>query len=164
MRGYLGGNIVNDLGLTTLPTKSGVPSVTKVVTERRRVSSIKCTYSLSDWTIATNSGPILVCVAHSDYTQSEIEAWVERSGDWSQSDLVEAEVRDRKIRRIGIFPIPETDFSGVTLNEGRPIRTKLNWILNTGQGLQFFCYNLGTANVVASPNFNAQGKANLWPA
>ncbi len=163
MAGYLAGNIDLDLGLATLAAKTGVVSVTKIVQEKRRVSSISCRYSLSDFTVAANTGPILVCVAHSDYSLAEIEAWIERAGSWSMSDLIADEVRQRKVRRIGIFPTPSTA-GGSVLNEGRPIRTKLNWVLITGQGLQFIAYNLGTgALVTTSPNVNMQGTAHLWP-
>lgn len=163
MAGYLPGNIDIDLGLGTLPTKSGVPIDTQVVGEKRRVSSIKVTYTLSDWQVASNAGPVLVCVAHSDYTQAEIDAWIERTGAWSQADLIAEEVRRRKIRRIGIFPIPSVDGDSTVLNDGKPISTKLNWTLLTGQGLKFHCYNLGTANLIGSSNANFQGVAHLWP-
>ncbi len=161
--GYLAGNIDQDLGLATLAAKTGVLTATNTVSEKRRVSSIKCVYSLSDFTIAANAGPIMVLVAHSDYTLAEIEAWIERSGSWSKSDLIADEVRKRLIRRIGTFNTVTTSGSAV-LNEGRMIRTKLNWSLITGQGLQFVAYNLGTAALSSSsPNVNIQGKANTWP-
>ncbi len=161
--GYLAGNIDQDLGLATLAAKTLVSSATNTVSEKRRVSSIKCTHTLSDFTVAANTGPIMVGVAHSDYTDAEIEAWVERSGSWSMSDLVADEVRQRKIRRIGIFRIPPTA-AGAVLNDGKPIRTKLNWTMITSQGLKFWAYNLGTgALVTTSPNYNVQGTAHTWP-
>ncbi len=161
--GYLPGNIDQDLGLATLAAKTAVLTATNTVSEKRRVSSIKAVYALSDFTVAANAGPIMVGVAHSDYTLAEIEEWIERSGSWSMSDLVADEVRKRLIRRIGVFRIPPSA-AGAVLNDGKPIRTKLNWSLITGQGLQFFAYNLGTSALsTTSPNVNIQGKANLWP-
>ncbi len=164
MSGYLDGNIDQDLGLATLAAKTGILTATNTVSEKRRVSSVRCTYALTDWTVNANSGPIMILVAHSDYTLAEVEEWIERSGSWSMSDLVADEVRRRKIKRIGIFRIPPTAH-GAVLNDGKPIRTKLNWTLITGQGLNFVGYNLGTAALTTtSPNVNIQGKANLWPA
>ncbi len=160
---YVPGDIGLDRSLGTLAAKTGVETTTTTVDEVARVSSVKCTYTLSDFTQIGNAGPILVCIAHSDYSLAEIEAWVERVTSWSSGDLIAQEVSNRRIRKIGIFPGVPSDNTSVTLNDGKPIKTKLNWRLNTGQGLKFFLYNLGTgALATTDPNVNIQGKANLW--
>ncbi len=166
MSNYLPGNIELDLSLGTLASRTGILFATNTVTERTRCTSIKMLYTYSGYTVADNQGPIMVGVAHSDYTLVEIEEWIEQSTSWAVGDLVAKEVSGRKIRKIGVFPI-----SGVTaavgqatvLNDGRPIRTRLNWMLNTGQGLSMWAYNMGTIAIgTTNPNVNFNGKANLF--
>ncbi len=161
---YLPGNIDIDLELgATLAANTVILVATQTVTETARVTSVKCMYSLGNWTPAAGEGPIMVGVAHSDYSLAEIEAWIEQVNTWSQGDLVAKEISSRLIRRIGVFDAP-TLHEVTTLNDGKPIRTKLNWMLTTGQGLNFFGYNMGVTLTGTSPNLDIQGKANLWPS
>ncbi len=166
MSNYLPGNIDVDMGLGTLAANTATLGPTNTVTESTRCTSIKNVYSYSGYTTAVDQGPIMVGVAHSDYSLAEIEAWIEQTTSWAAGDLIAKEISQRKIRKIGIFPIGGSAGSVGTanvLNDGRPIRTKLNWMLHTGQGLNFFSYNLGSAALASSsPNVNVQGKANLF--
>ncbi len=164
---YIKGKIDEDLSLGVLAGGAVVLTATPVVSERTLVSSIVCKYTLSDMTQGDNVGPILCGVAHSDYTATEIDEWIEQaSASWAEADLVAGEIRNRKIRELGIF---EFDVAGnvvsmAALNGGRPIKTKLNWILNAGQGLDFWCYNTGSAALsTTDPNLQLHGHANLWP-
>lgn len=162
--GYIKGNIDIDLDLGTLAAKTGLLAPTNTVLEKRRVSSIKCMYTMSGRTISDNVGPAMVLVAHSDYTLSEIEAWIEQTSSWDEGNLVGQEISNRRIRKIGTFPGSRNNTEASPLNDGKPIRTKLNWVLTTGQGLNFVAYNLGTAPYATTdPNMNVQGQANLFP-
>ncbi len=162
-RNYIRGSIDIDQSLSTLAADTGVLAATQTVTERTRVSSVKNTYSISDETPAANQGPIIVGVAHSDYSLAEIEAWLESTTSWDASNLVEAEVQGRKIRQIGVYDVPVAVGGSYALNDGKPITTKLNWILTTGQGLNFWFYNSGTVDIGSSaPNGKVVGHANLW--
>lgn len=163
---YLRGSVDEDLALSTLASRDVVSqSFGGVVNERTLVSSVVAKYSQSNWTPGTNEGPILVGLAHSDYSAAEIEAWVENDGSWNETDLVQQEVANRKIRRVGIFEIPALEGQAVVLNEGRSIKTKMNWILNQGQTIELWAMNLGTSALAGttSPNINVSGHANLWP-
>ncbi len=161
---YVRGNIAENIALGTLAANTTLLSATDTVNERTRVSSIVCTYSLAGFTPIENAGPILVGIAHSDYSVAEVEAWIELQTGWDEGDLGSREVANRYIRRIGQFDVPAAANQSIALNEGRPIKTKLNWILLQSQGLNFFCYNTGTAAVATTdPNVQVQGHANLWP-
>ncbi len=161
---YIRGNIAENLALGTLAANSLISGVTDSVVERTLLSSVVATYSLAGATPLENVGPILVGLAHSDYTDAEIEAWVELQTGWSEADLSAREIADRKIRRVGLFDEPSSATTSIALNEGRPIKTKLNWILNTGQSLRIWAYNTGTgAFATTDPNMHTQGHANLWP-
>jgi len=155
---YLRGNIELDMDLGTLGPRTAIAeNAGDLVTESMLVSSIEAIYSLTGLTIGDNRGPILFGVAHNDYATSEIEEFIEDVTGWDIGDLVAQEKANRKIRRIGIFPF------NAPLNDGKPIKTKLNWLLATGDTVKFWAYNLGTlALQTTDPNINIQGKANLW--
>ncbi len=164
---YLKGKIDQVLELGTLAANTLVSgTVAGSVAERTRVSSIVATWGIADWTLAVGDGPVLVGVAHSDYTDAEIEAWVENSGSWTEGDKIQQEIANRKIRQIGLLTAPQDGNIGsqVTLNDGKPIKTKLNWILTTSQTLKIWAYNAGdSAFATTVPHVFVNGHANLFP-
>jgi len=164
-RRYLRGSVDESIAFAVLAAKDvAVEPFDETVNERTLISSLVAAYSLSNFSVTSGVGPILVGVAHSDYASAEIEAYIESSGSWDEGDLVQQEIAKRRIRRIGIFDASDLATEDATLNDGKPIKTKLNWILNQGQGLQLWTYNLGTAAVVTTiPVVHAEGHANLWP-
>ncbi len=161
---YLRGNIEVDMDLGTLAARTAiVQGVGDVVSESMLVSSVVARYSLSNLSALVNSGPILVGLAHSDYTAAEIEAFLEDTTGWAIGDLVAQEISSRKIRRIGVFDQEGSATNAFSLNDGKPIKVKLNWLLATGQTVDIWAYNLGTAALgTTDPNVNIQGHANLW--
>ncbi len=162
---YIRGAIDEDMNLGTLAAKTLITQVFgNTVTERTFVSSIVALWSLIGKTIADNEGPIMVGVAHSDYTAAEIEAWIEQSNSWEEADLVSREISGRKIRRVGVFDESGPSLGTQVLNSGKPVTTKLGWILNAGQTLDLWAYNNGSAALATTaPNVVASGHANLWP-
>ncbi len=163
---YLRGGIDENLGLSTLGAKTLISTpFDETVNERTLVSSVVASYSLAEFTPGNNDGPILVGLAHSDYTDAEIQAVIDQTLSWNEGDKVGQEVAKRLVRRIGQFPGPASvSTEAVVLNDGKPIKTKLNWILLQGQTLRLWAYNLGTsALATTSPIVTAQGHANLWP-
>ncbi len=161
---YLKGNIDLDLSIGALGAKSTAVASTQDVVDTTRVSSVRATYSLSNYTKGFDIGPIAVGVAHGDYTLAEIEEFLETTGSWAIGNKIQQERANRRIRRIGVFLSPDTAGSASRLNDGKPITTKLNWTLAEGQDLKFWVYNLGTVSVGATTNANLNvfGHANLW--
>ncbi len=163
---YIRGNVDEELALTTLGTKDVVGAVfDEVVNERTYVSSIKCTWSLSNWTSIANAGPIIVGIAHGDYTDAEIEEWIENTGQWNEGNLVSSrEIGRRLIRQVGAFKSPLAADEIEHLADGKMITTKLGWILLQGQTLRLWAFNSGSANVATTaPSVTINGHANLWP-
>ncbi len=106
----------------------------------------------------------MVGIAHSDYSDAEIQAVIDQTLSWNEGDKVGQEVAKRLVRRIGQFGQPGDSLAPVVLNDGKEIKTKLNWILLQGQTLKLWAYNLGTGAVATTtPIVTAQGHANLWP-
>ncbi len=146
-------------------TKDVVDSqFTETVNERTLVSSIVATWTLSAVTPAVGLGPMICGIAHSDYTPAEIESWLENTGSWNEGDLVAQEISKRKIRQIGAFDTADDSVDAFVLNDGKPIKTKLNWIMVQGQGLVSWVYNGGLVSFATStPTLTVQGHVNLWP-
>ncbi len=161
---YVKGNIDEDFALGTLAANTAVLEASDVVGDRMLISSVDVAYTLAGFTAADNVGPVEVGFAHSDYTLAEIEGFLELTTSWNEGDLVDREISGRKIRRIGVFDTPASAGESYTLNDGKPIKTKLNWILNAGQGLNWWVYNQGGASFATTdPNMHITGHANLWP-
>ncbi len=165
-RRYLRGNIDFALALGTLaPSVVIGATVADTVTEKAWVSSISCSHALADFVAVADRGPILVGVAHGDYTDSEVEEWVESIDSWEEADQIGQEVGRRKIRKIGQFRVPVGSVAGdvQVLNDGKNIRTKCGWMLTTGQTLRFWAYNQGDGALTTGSEWNVQGHANIWP-
>ena len=164
-RRYLKGQINHDLVLGALVSDTVTGSnVADTVTETTWCSSVKATYALQGFTAATNDGPVQVGFAHSAYSDAQIEEYLESSASWEVGNLTQQEIAKRKIRSVGIFDAPPaTPEQATTLNDGKPITTKANWMLNTGQTLRFWAYNTGQGTMIAGASVFVHGHANLWP-
>jgi len=165
-RKYLKGQIDHQFTLGTLAAQDVVSDpVGDTVREKAWLTSVKATWSLSNITSIIDSGPILVGIAHSDYTDAEIEEWIENLASWDSGDMIGQEVAKRKIRRVGLFGTPVGGPPDkLALNDGKPIRTKCGWQLVTGQTVKIWAYNTGTAALATTvPVVHTQGFANLWP-
>ncbi len=165
---YIRGNVDEELALTALASKDVVGAVfDEVVNERTYVSSIKASWSMGNFTPIANSGPIVFGVSHSDYTDAEIEEWIEQTGQWDEGNLIASrEIGKRLIRKIGAFQTQPGGLAAdtIVLNDGRPVNTKLGWILLQGQTLRLWAFNSGSAAVATTvPSIVANGHVNLWP-
>ncbi len=161
-RRYLKGIIDEIQALGTLGAKVLLKNdVGDTVVDSAWCSSVRLNWALDNLT--TGQGPILVGVAHSDYSGPEIEAWIENTNSWNQSDLISKEISQRKIRMVGMFPsllVGET----TVLNDGRPITTKCGWVISPGQTIALWYYNTSAAALSTSdPEVHTEGHANLWP-
>ncbi len=129
-----------------------ITALTEVMTEERRVLSIDTTVAMQGLT--AGDGPLQYGVAHSDYTAAEIEEALEAAGAWDEGDLVAQEAAKRLVREIGILTEEET-----ALNDGQPVKTRLNWRIATGDTLQFWIRNRGIQMTTGSEVLT-QGHAN----
>ncbi len=163
MRGYLKGQVNETLQLGTLAADTLISDTfDESPTEESVISSIEATWALNG--LVAGQGPILFGVAHSDYTDAEIEAVLENTGAWSQGKKTEQEVAKRLVRIIGTFVGKQgTGTNDVQFNDGKPVKTKLNWKIQTGQTLKMWAYNIsGAALTTADPGMRANGHVNLW--
>ena len=160
---YVRGKIDLKLELLTLsPNTTLKGSTAETAIEEMRVSSVVCQYSLSGFTPAVDDGPVMIGISHVDYTATEVEEFIENTGSWDYSDLRQQEIGKRLIRIIGVFDNPGGTSESLALNHGRPIKTKLNWPLVTGQGISFWAYNQGDSQLTSGSEVFFVGHANLW--
>ncbi len=166
-RKYLKGMIDHQLSLGTLTNKVLIGSnIDDDVDEKTFISSVDLSWSLKDLTIAQNDGPVIVGIAHSDYSDAEIEAVIENTGSWKEGDLVLQEIAKRKVRIVGTFEnlgAAAEAAQTFVLNGGIRIKTKLGWILTTGQTLKVWAYNAGEGALSGTSELHAYGVAHLWP-
>ncbi len=162
---YLRGAVDEELSLGTLAAKDvTLVAFDETVNERTLATSIIWRASMSNWTPTALSGPVMIGVSHGDYLAAEIEEWIENTGSWNEGDKISQEIARRKIRRFGIFDDPESATLDTVLNNGRDTKTKLNWILNQGETLNLWAYNMGSVAIGTTvPVVSLQGHVNLFP-
>lgn len=165
MKGYMRGNVNEHIDVFSLAAETLLSAAfDETVTERALISSLVASWAFSFSTPTVNAGPYRVGVAHSDYTSAEIEEWIEATATWDVAEkLVSKEIGRRLIREVGVLHAAALVTQVVTLNDGKPIRTKLNWILNTEQTIRVWIYNMGSAASAAETAIlQVEGYANLW--
>ncbi len=163
---YIRGPIDETLALGTLAAADLISDDwDNLVGDTTLVSSVVCAWSLGN--ITAPQGPILFGIAHGDYTDAEIEAWVEQVNGWNIGGLIEQEVSRRKIRMIGTFitgGVSAGTTDALPINDGKPVKTKLNWILITGQTLRIWAFNSGSNPIATTvPSLTVNGHVNLFP-
>ncbi len=121
-----------------------------------RAVSLKYVWGLQDPSAA--EGPIVVGFAHSDYSVTEIKECLEAQASISQGDKVANERSNRLVRIVGIF----RSSTGVdlVLNDGRPIKTRLNWAIQIGDAVNVFAYNQSGASLTTGAILSITGE--MW--
>ncbi len=151
--------VENAITLGTLLNATTIgDNIPDAVDERAFLLSTQMTITLRGLT--PGEGPILVGLAHSDYTDPEIEQWIENVGGWSEGDLVQQEVSKRKIRQIGMFDGVAAE---EVLNEGLSIKTTCKWILTQGQTLKVWAHNRSGATLTTGAVVLFDGHAWVVP-
>ncbi len=119
-----------------------------------RVVSAAMTWALNGLT--EGEGPITVGYAHGDYTVTEIKECLEAQASASGQDKIARERANRLIRVVGTF----SGEANQSLNDGKPIKTRLNWRITPGVVLNAFVFNEGTGALTTGAFIHTQG--NLW--
>ncbi len=163
MAGYIKGNINEVLPLGTLAANTVVGANFDESPQGGRtvISSIEATYSLD--LITLGQGPIAFGVAHSDYTDVEIQEVFDATGSWNTGAKKEQEIAKRLVRQIGVFVSKGSAGSDVEFNDGKPMKTKLNWSFNKDETLKLWAFNTSAAALsTTAPVVRMDGHANLW--
>ena len=163
MSNYTKGNVNEDLPLLTMASGTLKTVVfDETVTETTRISSLVATYALDQMTAP--DGPIEFGVAHSDYSDAEILEYIQAQATWDKGNLTQQEISKRMIRKIGVMAtgsMSATFASDHVHNNGRPVKTKLNWPLFTGDTLTLWAFSRGAVDTTGA-QLRVDGHANLW--
>ncbi len=160
---FIPGNIEENLSLGTLASGALVSDLwDESVNETTRISSIVVAWSMD--LLTPGQGPFRFGVAHSDYTDAEIQEVIDNSGSWDTGNKISQEIGKRLVRTIGTMVGEGSVAAGdVRFNDGKPLKTKLNWILNSGDTLRMWVQNRSASAISTSvPVLKADGQANLW--
>ncbi len=122
-------------------------AITQAGVGTMRFMSIKANWSILDLGSSTDDN-FQFGVAHSDYTAAEIEECLEAQGAIDVGDKVAQEQSNRLVRSIGVLTQSglTAALGGIQFNDGRPVKTKLNWLMSIGDTLVVWVRN-GSANV-----------------
>lgn len=153
-RGYFFPRVSSTLALATLAAQDMlIGSSLGAVDAPTWVSKIRAAWAIND--LAGPDGPVVVGIAHSDYTAAEVEEWYEASAAWQTNDKIAQEQASRKIRMVGAFGSENAETQ--VLNDGKPITTKLGWRCNDGEGITFWAYNDGAAVLITGSAVHLNG-------
>ncbi len=129
-----------------------VNAVTNTASGKMRFNSVTARYGVSGGT--NPEGPVIFGLAHSDYTAAEIEECLEAGGSIDLGDKIAREQANRLVRRIGIIDMdPNAIF-----NDGRPVKTKLNWLMAVGDQLSLWIFNKDQATLTTGGLLTIDGK------
>lgn len=103
-------------------------------------------------------GPITVGYCHSDYSVAEIKECLEAQAAVATGNKIALEQSNRLVRIVGT--IRAVANAGSALNDGKPIKTRLNWLITVGDQVNFFAFNENTAALTTGGVINAVG--NMW--
>ncbi len=110
------------------------------------------------WNISgmtAGQGPVVVGCAHNDYTDVEVAENLNTTGMEDPGDLPAKEQGRRLVRRAGQFSVVSTD---EVLNDGKPVRTRLGFVITDGFSLAFWAQNKSDAPLTTGGILNVQGK------
>ncbi len=152
-KGYRYLPVDEQLAVGTLGARSVIKSdFDSVLDNDMFFMSFRGTWAIEAHTAA--EGPIVVGLAHSDYTSAEVEEALEAIASWDQGDKVAQEQARRKVRTVGVF-------DGLTtiekLNDGRAFTTKLRFMVEIGETLAAWAWNQDAAQLADGTILKVQG-------
>ncbi len=115
-------------------------SLTNVATEQLRVISLDLAWSIGDLGATQDDGQEFG-VAHSDYTAAEIEECLEATGSLDPGDKLAEEKANRLVRSIGQMQGAPGTGAGKSFKNGEKVKTRLNWLLSTGDSIVVWIRN-----------------------
>ncbi len=137
-----------------------VNAVSNQVTDPMRFISLDCSYSWADIGQDIDDG-CTFGIAHSDYTAAEIEECLEAGGSMDLGDKVEQEKANRLVREIGtISSSGGPSGGGAPFNDGKRVKTRLNWLMSTGDTLNVWIMNI--SGVIWTTGSGVTITGNLW--
>lgn len=118
-----------------------VAAVTAAVTDPLRIMSVNLTYNWAAIAALADDG-LEFGLSHSDYSAAEVEECLEQSGSIDLGSKIAQEQANRLVRSIGLISGSVTTINGgLMFNDGRQLKTKLNWRMSSGDTLNLWIRN-----------------------
>ncbi len=129
-------------------------AITNAAADKLRFISLIASYDVEGGT--SGEGPLNFGIAHSDYTAAEIEECLEAVGGINLGDKIAREQSNRLVRMIGTIDIDNAE----NFNDGKPVKTRLNWLMSAGDQLQLWILNKDANTISAGAVITVDG--DLW--
>ncbi len=138
----------------------GATAIVNAATEMYRLISVDASFSLSDLGAAIDDG-FAFGFSHSDYSNTEVEECLEAVGSIDRGDKIAMEQANRLVRYVGtIAPGGAVAGGGAQFNDGKRVKTRLNWLMTTGDQLMLWQRN--ASGVVWTTGSNITVAGDLW--
>ncbi len=139
-RGFQAIPLEDDLGLGALGAFGAIQADITLDQAANEFFAFSIDLMVTTRDATVNEGPVGVYIMHNGYSTTEFEQWKELAQGFQRGNLQAQEVakRGRMIKRIGSFPLASVQES---LNDGRPFRTKLGFVIAEGNTLALVGYN-----------------------
>ncbi len=125
-----------------------------------RLMSIKASWSWTDIGGTIDDG-FDFGVAHGDYTAVEVEECLEAQGAIDRGDKLALEKSNRLVRRIGSIQSPFAASQSRVFMDGKPVTTRLNWYMATGDKLKGWVRNSSGVIWTTGSSLSAMGQIYL---
>ncbi len=114
------------------------------------------------WSIKNHTGgegPLDVGYADDNYSVTEI-AEANIAQPTGPGDRIQVERSQRRVRKVGTFPGLSTE---ETLNDGKPIKTRLNWLITDSNTLAGWLQNRADSTLTTGTILDLSGYINgVW--
>ncbi len=124
-----------------------------------RIMTVDVSWGLADLGATSDDGQEFG-LSHSNYTNAEVEACLEAAGSIDQRDKVAQEAANRLVRTIGTFTGAPGTGAGLSFNDGRRVKTKLNWAIGIGDTVNVWIRNGSGTVYTTGATVNAVG--DVW--
>ncbi len=148
--------VIESLGLSTLGGGSSIRGqlTADTATERYWANSVHLTASIADAT--AGEGPIDLWVCHSDLSTSEFDAFIANSTSFAAGNISSKEIQSRGkwAKHLGTI---ELDAASNVLEDGRLMKVKLGFMIETSQTIFLHAINQGGSTLTTGALAVAQG-------
>ncbi len=133
--------VATTVGITALAAGDVITGfLTVASTDPFRVISTDLNYSVVNLGAAIDDGQEFG-MAHSDYTAAEVEECLEAQTAINPGNKVGQEQANRLVRSVGTVAGQGLAGASLGFNDGKPVKTKLNWHMAIGDALNVWIRN-----------------------
>lgn len=130
-------------------------ALTGVLEMNARITSADLSFALDGAT--PGEGPLQIGVSHGDYSVAEVEENLEVAGLLGPAAKIEQEQSNRLVRTVATFGSVS---ASEVVNDGKSVKTRLNWLIEEGNFLAMWTYNNSGAPLTTGTRTRVWGHLN----